>query len=72
MPREDTDPTARVHVLAALAAVAMHAMWSGHLVPTMTSPDKPLADVKKEIAWAAVEQAEALLDEIERRHGGPL
>lgn len=71
MPREDT--TDRGHVIAALAGVAMHAIVSGPVMGRMLEGDlgKP-SELEARIARTAVDQAEALLAEIERRQGGPL
>jgi hypothetical protein len=63
MPRSEEQPS-RAYVIAALAGVAMHALLSRPLVPGSPPLDRMADD--------AVDAAEALLAEIERRHGSPL
>ncbi len=70
MPRSE-EQTSRAHLLAALAGVAMHAIISGPPMKAILE-QQPLADLEGKIASTAVDQAEALLAEIERRTGGPL
>ncbi len=74
MPRDD-DRTDRAHVIAALAGVAMHALMAGPMLAKLveirgTTPGD--GTVPEAIAKSAMDHAEALLAEIERRHGGPL
>lgn len=71
MPRDD-DKTERAHLLAALAGVAMHGLMAGAMLAKLveiraTTPGD--GTVPEVIAKSAVEHAEALLAEIERRGG---